>query len=354
MIVSTCSFGSTGSSAVSDYLKECENTQVLDKFEFTIASEVDGLVDLAYHLVEKNTRQSSSIYAIQRFQAAVEKAKKSWVRNTHISADEIDRITERFLDGITQVKYTGMSPRIYKGGSAIINRYLGEAVIIKRIIRPLEKKGIIKRNLDFYPLEEVRFSSHPQNFYQEARQFLMDLLSGMGADFNKIVVLDQAFSGSDPETCFDFYDNPYAVVVDRDPRDIFIFAKKVLLSRGRFMPTYNVEDFIKYYRGIRNSKNKYTNPTRCMSIQFEEMVYEYESAAKRIDTFLNVKNNNRKTIFIPEMSIANTNLAAKFPEYSREVSVIERELPEFLFDFSKYPTPSNAGKMFFGKSPLNK
>ena len=52
MIVSTCGFGSTGSSAVSDYLMECENTQILDKIEFTIASRVDGLADLEHAVMD--------------------------------------------------------------------------------------------------------------------------------------------------------------------------------------------------------------------------------------------------------------------------------------------------------------
>ena len=38
MIIGACGFGSTGSSAVSDYLLEFEGTSVLDKIEFTWVS----------------------------------------------------------------------------------------------------------------------------------------------------------------------------------------------------------------------------------------------------------------------------------------------------------------------------
>lgn len=354
MIVSTCSFGSTGSSAVSDYLKECEGTQVLDKFEFTVATTTDGLTDLEYQLVKKNTRQSSSICAIQRFQKLIEHFKGSWNRHTGIPISEIERITNDFLDAITQVQYVGMSPRIYKAGNETINRVIGNSLIMVRIIRPLEKKGFIKKNHDFYPLDKVRLSVHPENFYDEAKKFIRELLKGMGADLNKIVVLDQAFSGSDPSSGFPFFEDPYAVIVDRDPRDVYIFAKEVLLSRGRFMPTENVKDFITYYRVIRSSKKSMEKDKHCLYLQFEDMVYDYDHTVPRIDEFLHVQNNRKKTIFDPSMSVANTNLIKKYPKYADDVKQIEKELPEYLFDFSKYPNISNNGKMFFGKSPLNK
>lgn len=354
MIVSTCSYGSTGSSALSDYLKECENTQVLDKFEYTITTCVDGLNDLEYNLIEKNPRQSASIYAIQRFQKRVALYKKSWSRHTGISNKEIDRITNEFLDNITQVKYVGFSPRIYNAGNETINRVIGNSLILYRIVKLLEKKRIIKHNFDFYPLEEVRLSIHPDNFYEEAKKFNNSLLLGMGADLSKIVVLDQAFSGSDPVSGFNFFDDPYSIIVDRDPRDVYIFAKEVLLSRGRFMPTKNVDEFIIYYRLIRDSKKKFEADNRCLFLQFEDMVYNYEDTVNRIDSFLNIKNNRRKTIFDPSLSVANTNLIKKYPKYAEDTKIIEKELTEYLFDFDRFPNVSNSGKMFFGKSPLNK
>ena len=354
MIVSTCSYGSTGSSAVSDYLKECENTQVLDKFEFTIATCTDGLSDLEYHLVKKNARQNSSIYAIQRFKKVVERHKRSWHRHTGIPKENISRYTNSFINNITQVKYVGPSPRIHVGSHERFNRIVGNSLIMTRVIRPLEKKKIIKKNHNFYPYEEVNLSIHPDNFYDESKKFTRRLLKGMGADFSKIVVLDQAFSGSDPVSAFPFYDSPYAIIVDRDPRDVFIFAKEVLLSRGRFIPTDRVEDYIKYYRLIRSSKERIMEDKRCLFLQFEDMVYNYDNTVCKIDKFLNVVNKNRKTIFVPEMSVANTNLIRKFPKYAKEVELIEKELSEYLFDFSKYPDVDNKGEMFFGKSPLNK
>ena len=354
MVVSTCGFGSTGSSAISDYLMECENVQVMDKIEFTIVPNVDGLVDLEYHLMKQHRRQSTSITAIQRFQQLVSASAKGWNRRTGIPIQDVIRYCDEFVDSITQVNYCGLSPRIYKGGNRTINRYVGNSIILNRVIRPLEKKGVIKRNLNVYPFGVVRLSVRPDNFYTEAKRFLKRILKGMGADFSKIIVLDQAFSGVYPQECFPFFDDPYAVVVDRDPRDLYIFAREKLLSQGRFMPSDNVNDFIMYYRLLRDQQ-PYKNPNeRVLVMHFEEMIYDYENATNRIDQFLGVTNVRRKSVFRPELSGANTNLIRRFPKYKNDIAVIEKELAEYLYPFEKYPEFTGSGEMFFGKSPLNK
>ena len=354
MVISTCSFGSSGSSAVSDYLCECEGVQVMDKLEFTVANMVDGLEDLEFQLMIKNPRQSSSIYALQRFKKAVMSRALGWNKRTGIPIFRVEEITDEFIRSITQVSFVGPSPMIDKKHSEFFRVHVGDSLIKRRIIATLEKKGFVKNNVDFYPLEKVNMAIHPENFYEEAWKFIKTLLVEMGVDFRNKVVLDQAFMGSDPARSMTFYEDSYAVVVDRDPRDMYIFAKKVLLSRGRFMPTDTVENFIKYYRLLRLGKNYSVETDRILHIRFEDMIYNYETTTEKINRFLNVKNVRPKSVFVPELSAANTNLIRKFPEFHEDVKKIEKALPEYLFDFDNHQPMDNGGKMFFGKSPLNK
>jgi hypothetical protein len=67
MIIGTCRFCSTGSSAVSDYLKEFDENQVLDRLEFTMVYLPDGLEDLDYHLNKNVNRDDNCGIAIPRF-----------------------------------------------------------------------------------------------------------------------------------------------------------------------------------------------------------------------------------------------------------------------------------------------
>ncbi len=351
MIVSTCSFGSSGSSAVADYLAECDDAFVFDRFEFNFLTEPDGIEDLEYHLMLRPSRTSSSIYAIQRFNKLVQKHTKGWANLTKISEARIRELTDEYIDGLTQVRYKSFSPKIDKKHSAFLEYYLGKAIIRQRLVYGLEKKGIIKENFDFYPLDYVNLSVKPAGFYDLTKKYLRTLLEEMGFDFSKkVVLLDQAFSGNDPAKSFRFFDDPRAVVVDRDPRDMYIFAKKVLLSKGRFMPTDTVENFIAYYRALRDGQPyKEPNP-QILRLQFEELVYNYEESVGKIDSFLGIENANRKKYFIPEMSAANTNLIRKYPEFAEDVEKIKAELSEYIFDFDQYDAIDSSNQSFFGRS----
>ena len=352
MIISTCGFGETGSSAVTDYLKECEGVQVYDNFEFTLSSSPDGLEDLAHFLMEKRGRQSISIYAIQRFECLIQSHAKGWSVQTGIAQSEIMASTQDFLDSITQVKYVGLSPRFNRSDSLWLRHYLGDSLIRKRVIRTLEKKGVLKNNIDFYPLDEVRVSIRPENFYEEARKYVSRLLKGMGLTGQKCA-LDQAFTGPDPAKSFPFFEDPYAIVVDRDPRDVYLIAKKKALSLDRFMPSDDVESFIRYYRLLRENMPYLQENPRILRIRFEELVYEYEKTADKIDAFLSLENRNRKTVFIPELSAANTNVAYRYPELEEDIHRIEEELGDYLFPFENYPDMDHSGKMFMDRSVNN-
>lgn len=356
MIVSTCGFGSTGSSAVCDYLMECEGFQNFDAVEFTLSTMVDGLEDLEFHIMKQNTRLSSSIYAIQRFRKAIHERSREWSVETSAKRQDILDLTNHYLKDITQLTFIGNGPQIDRPHNEFIRRYFGEAVIKQRIIPYLEKKKWLKKNIDFYPLTELDASIRPSNFYEASKRYVSSILTLLGCDLNKSVVLDQAFVGNDPEKSFPFFNDPYAIVVDRDPRDLYIFAKKVLLSRGRFMPIDSVEKFITYYRMMRDNQPYKIPNERILVIPFESMVYDYDKAAAKIDQFLGCVNKRRKSIFDPSISIANTNLVRKFPEFKEDVAKIERQLNEYLFPFEKFKVDfgKEPKEMFFGKSPLNK
>lgn len=349
MIIGACGFGSTGSSAVCDYILEFGEAQVLDKIEFTWASGVDGLVDLEYHLMHPHGRTKDSIVAIQRFKKRAKESLREYRKYGGIPENVFMDSVDRFIESITQVKWEWYDNE----NLSAFGKYFGKYIMQNRVIPRIEKKK--GHQVKCYPMEQVNLSVLPENFYEAAKVHVRELLAAMGADFTRPIILDQPFAGNNPQACFPFFDDPYAFVVDRDPRDNYIFSKTRLLGRNHFMAVDNVEDFIKYYKAIRVNQ-PYREPCdRVLPLQFEEMVYDYDVATKKIRDFLHLPANpNPKSIFDPSMSIANTQTFKRFPQYADDIKRIEDELPEFLFDFSKYPEPDLSGEMFFGRSPKNK
>lgn len=350
MIIGVCGFTSTGSSAVTDILKEFNENSVLDDHEFTLAYFPDGLNDLSYHLQENISKYMSSNVAIERYKMLIKNLYKNNINKE--TNGKLFQLTEEYIDSITQI--------CWKGYGAV--DYILYTNKFKHVLMDLFRKVFIrtinkyyKKNINIYPVRTMSFSIKPDDFERITKQYINDILEAMGADFNKNIVLNQPFPGNDPESSFSFFDNPLAIVVDRDPRDNYIFAKKFLLNKGRQIPTETVEKFVVYYRNMRKGMPYIIGSDKILNIRFEDLIYEYDESITKIMTFCGLKEHtNPRTIFAPELSINNTQVFKRYPEYRKEIEYIERELPEFLYPFEKYPEIEVTGNMFSGRSPLNK
>ena len=201
----------------------------------------------------------------------------------------------------------------------------------------------------------MEFSISPDDFVLHTRNYVMNILREAGAKEGHNIVLDQPYSGNYPQKSFDYFDNPVAIVVDRDPRDNYLFAKKFLLHKGRSIPSESVEKFVVYYRNMRENMPYKQEDARVLRLNMESMIYDYEETAQKVIDFCNLKEwSNPRTIFEPTLSINNTQVFKRYPEYEADIRYIERELSEYLFPFEKYGDVNTSGKMFYGKSPLNK
>lgn len=350
MIVGACGFGSTGSSAVTDYLREYDNFQVIDNLEFTWVSAVDGLIDLDFHLNHPHNRTSDSIIAIERYRKLYLRKRESYAQRG-LSPEVFDKSVETFLNAVIMTSWKWIS--LDGGRKPYWDKILRKLFNKTHFISKWEIKH--GRQWNHYPLEDVYLSVSPENFLEAAQKHVREILAGLGADLSKPLILDQPFPGNNPQACFKFYDDPYAIVVDRDPRDNYVFAKTKLLGRFHLMPINHVEDFVKYYRALRRDQPYTKSNERILSIKFEDMVYHYDEATKKIRDFLHLPENpNPKSIFDPAISMPNTQVWKRFPQFAKDIEYIERELPEYLFDYTGCPEPDPKGKMFYGKSPKNK
>ena len=353
MIIGTCGFCSTGSSAVSDYLKEFDENQIIDRIEFSLTYLPDGLEDLEYHLKKNINRDDNCCMAIPRFRRYMRFQEHLMTRLTHISKREAQAITNTFLDSIIQMRWVSARRSDYLLYPSWFYRKIGRGLLIQRLIPFLNKT--LKKSLTIWPNRLLEVSINPDDFDEKSKSFVRSVLRVYGADFNKNIVLDQPFIGNDPCKSFKYYDDPIAIVVDRDPRDNYIFSREVLSKKRRFMPCDDVEDFVKYYKLLRHNQPYQTPNKRILRINFEDMVYDYDNATAKIREFCHLPDNPRPyTVFDPKLSVNNTQLILKYPKYKKDVEYIEHELPEYLFDFDRFPQPDNCGQMFMGKSPLNK
>ena len=72
-----------------------------------------------------------------------------------------------------------------------------------------------------------------------------------------------------------------------------------------------------------------------LSIHFEDLIYNYNDTTTLIKKFIGLDDNDRICrLLIPGASKNNTQLFNRYDD-SDEICIIEKELREFLYDFSK-------------------
>ena len=353
MIISTCSFGSTGSSVITDYLKEFNTFHVMDGAELTWISAPDGIIDLDYHLSNPHCRTADSIMAIERYKTLCEQKINIFEVVCGIPRSVFEKSLNEFLDAIVMASWKWN-----------VRSLKQEPFWRRQLIRFLQKTKCLRKwetkhkcQWEGFPYKDVFFSVKPKNFDVAVKKHIQDILYAFGAKDNEHLVFDQLFPGNNPQVCFKYFDDPYAVVVDRDPRDIYVFGKTVLLKgiAGHMMPLNDVKDFVVYYRALRDNQPYKEINDRILFLRFEDLVYHYDLATKRLRDFLHLgENPNPKSIFDPSMSMANTQIWKRYPEFNKDIEYIERELKDYLFDFTGCPEPDVNAKMFCGTSPKNK
>ena len=107
MIIGACGYGATGSSVITDLLREYDDVQVFDNFEFCLSYRVDGLEDLEYHLMKQYSKGESCDAAIRRF---LRKSKSYMVPfiNKPCNGKKFYVLSKDFIDEIVQVKFKGL------------------------------------------------------------------------------------------------------------------------------------------------------------------------------------------------------------------------------------------------------
>lgn len=345
--IGVCGFSGTGSSAVVDLLKEYSSNQVIDRCEFILPYEPDGLVDLDFHLNEGLCKYSSSNTGVYRFIKAIRGGQFRYMRE--LTNGKLVKFAHDYLEDIVQCEWAGSDP------ANSCNQPLRD--LTRRAIGKLHLGGInytlekiAGRELNLYPMGKMYFSSHPVNFHSRTREFTRRIINALEPIVpGKNIVLDQPFPGNNPLLCFPYFDNPKAIVVDRDPRDLYLLTKEFWFEEQawRPLPTDTVQHFATYFRGLREPRscNEEGNVLR---IQFEDLVYRYDQTRLAIEEFLGLPFNEQpKRFFNPLASVNNTQLFKHYQGYSREIEMIEELLPEYLFPFEDFGVPDFNRKAMF-------
>lgn len=332
MIVGVCGYGYSGSGAVMDFLRgfDCFSCPIPDK-EFDIAYIPHGIQDLEYQLMERRTRYLSSYIAIRDFMLLTQRMSSSRSIYRKQTGNGFVLRSHKLLEDLIQISWPGqLGMNKYFAGS---NKLLALSQSVdwktKRLFEIITNRR--------YPLSNrnrMYLSIRPENFYKEVESYIKDVLEMLGFDFGKIILLNQPFDVFDPKRSMKFFEKSKAILVDRDPRDLYILAKCYLKIQGSCIPTDNVQKFVEYWRLIREGCTD--DDSNILHISFEDLIFNYEVTSAKIKHFLGIEYAcNINFFFDPDVSINNTRLFLNHSGLREDIEYICKELPQYLYPFEK-------------------
>lgn len=333
MQLGVCGFGYSGSGAVLDLLKEYEGVNVADKVELSFTFKPDGLNDLRRAICTEPTRHWSSDTAIRRFKQFMKRKRRIYNRATN---GEFGPLSDEFIESITQVKWAGYTGTHYYQDSNIsffFNQLLALhiRVLYEKLFKPISLNLLPQKPMFYAYMTEAEFNHLAHDFVQKVLARITDKP-------DTIIAVDQLFSANRPQDSFTYFEDPRAILVLRDPRDTYLLAKRAVGIYSKFIPTDDVESFIKYYRGLMMSRSYGESKNSILEINFEDLIYHYEDTRKTIEAFLNLshRKDDEPSYFKPEVSINNTQLWKRYPHYDADIKRIEEELGEYLYHFESF------------------
>lgn len=334
-IITTTGYGGTGSSAISDLLKEFNNCYSYGNFEFRFLQDPDGIMELEYKLVENINRLNNDT-AIKRFKKYCKLISNNngwWCNYNDIFDGKFDSLTEKYLKKLINFSWQGSWHQDEVSGE---NKITYKSIVYK-IMKILKIKKYLIKN------EKMYFSMPKENFYLYTKEYLRELFQILNKENKKYLVLDQLIPALNTRRYMRYFDDIKVIIVDRDPRDLYIINKEFWYEE--WIPT-DIKMYIQWYKLLRENKE---NDKNILYIKFEDLVYKYENTLEKIINFLNEdkeNHSNKMKFFNPEVSKNNTQLFLNFSKYKKEIEEIEKELEGYCYKFDKEISKIDTKKIF--------
>lgn len=317
-------YHATGAGVIDDLFREFDNVaQCAYEFEFRILQDPDGISDLEYNLVE-NPHRLNSGYAIKRFQKYIKRMRFAYRRNFGAQWKEI---TDKYISNLVKIDYSGY----WHGDIWLLNPFFQYYHLIRRALSRIVPKKLKKpAYFNYFPWLHTYHACMPEKeFLKNTQDYIDALCEAMNTEEKEYVLLDQPFSPGNLARYIRYVKNVKTIIVDRDPRDVYIFQKNI---KEHTLP----KDPHEFCTVFRDSRRRIADIPEgsCLFVTFEDMIYNYDESVRRVLSFVGLDESHhtrKKERFNPDVSIKNTRLWEKYPEYEKDIKIIEKELQEYLY-----------------------
>lgn len=334
-IITCASYYGTGSSAVTDFITEFDTVYSMGDYEFRFLHDPDGIADLEYHLVWNHNRHNSG-HAVKRFKKIVDfnAGFKFVPRYEPFFQNQWKKLSYEYIDELVDFSFKGwwQYDLLDKGLVYYYYKLLFNKIYQKTIARKTEKVLNVLPN-------EITYCSRPsqEEFDLKTKNYLRKLFKEANKENKPYLMVDQLLPSSNLNRYWKFFDDIKAIVVERDPRDLYILEK--YKWKASLIPTDDVHKFCEWYKYTRaHRKTEVWDCDKAILLQFEDLIYKYDETTERLVEWLGLDKKNHSTPLQklnPERSIKNTRLWTQY-DIGEDLKIIETELKEYLYDYNQF------------------
>ena len=318
----------TGSSAVLDFFKDMKNTLILDIDEVRFLQDPYGVSDLEFNLVE-NPHRHNSPNAIKLFKREVCRLEQN-KRSAYFKMfnGQFKKISFEYIDQLVDFSFLGYCHTDEHNLAGLSKVLFKIKKIFGKFLHFSEAHNYLPKNVDYcsWPTED--------KFLDATKQYTKKLTAAasLNAENLKLIAYDQLIPASNAKRYLRYLDDAKLIIVDRDPRDIY--TQIACLRPDHVIPT-DISQFCLWYRKTRLLSDACLNSENIMHVDFEDFVREFEGCAHRICDFIGIPFDEKKHVckcFDPAKSINNVHVYKKYPQISKQIKIIEKELNEYLIN----------------------
>ena len=332
MKIITCTgYGGTGSSAITDLLKEFDNGLSLGDAEFWFLQDYDGISDLEYYLIDGNHRSRVNL-TIKKFKKYIEEYNGFYSK---FFRKNYKKFSYEYIETLIDAKFK-KAISYYEIDSKFKNFFWFR---ISPILQKLFAK-IIGKDFDeftpFMPLEEKYYSiPDRERFYKETRKYTSKLFNLLNDKNYQFLAIDQLVPAMNAKRYMNYVENLKVLIVDRDPRDLFLLNELVWKQAPYICNTKNVDEYILWYKTMRKHRKLEESNENIIYIMLEDLIYRYDKTLEKLYKFIDLDKDHhiyKKRFFNPEVSIQWTKMYEKYPDYRKDdIEKIKKELDGYCF-----------------------
>jgi hypothetical protein len=327
-IIACTGYGGSGSSAITDLMREFNCGISLGDAEFWFLQDYDGISDLEHYLIEGNHRSKVNL-AIKRFLKYVYKNERFYSK---YFGDKYQRYSMNYIENLIDAEFK-KSISQYEINNSILRKIIFN---ISPFFQRAIKKPVGGEFTPFIP-RVTKHYSYPgkEKFYKETKKYTANLFSLLTDNLkNEFIAIDQLVPSTNTARYFNYVGNMFVINIDRDPRDLYLLNETVWKGASYVCDTKDIESFINWFKTMRAHKQYEIQSKKILYMKLEEMIYKYDHALEKIYNFFDLNPSthiNKMKFFNPEISKKNTRLWMKKENkvYQKNINEIEKSLSEY-------------------------